>query len=67
MNIQIVFNLNSEPQQGGCLGDVPNFFFFLQEKLREERNKEYNLFLNEQAQIRKLKRGTSLITAKVMT
>ncbi|XP_041817863.1 centrosome and spindle pole associated protein 1 [Chelmon rostratus] len=36
----------------------------VQEKLREERNKEYNLFLQEQAQIRRLKRGTLPVTAK---
>ncbi|XP_040922248.1 centrosome and spindle pole-associated protein 1 [Toxotes jaculatrix] len=34
------------------------------EKLRAERNKEYNLFLQEKAQIRRLKRGTSPVTSK---
>ncbi|XP_047424040.1 centrosome and spindle pole-associated protein 1 isoform X3 [Mugil cephalus] len=34
------------------------------EKLREERNKEYNLFLQEQAQNRKLKRGTTPVSSK---
>ncbi|XP_030611857.1 centrosome and spindle pole-associated protein 1 isoform X2 [Archocentrus centrarchus] len=32
----------------------------VKEKLREERNKEYNLFLQEQAQVRKLKKRTSV-------
>ncbi|KAM9337207.1 centrosome and spindle pole-associated protein 1 [Symphorus nematophorus] len=35
----------------------------LKEKLREERNKEYNLFLQEQAQIRRLKKGTPSVTS----
>nr|XP_020455583.1 centrosome and spindle pole-associated protein 1 isoform X2 [Monopterus albus] len=34
------------------------------EKLREERNKEYNLFLQDQAQIRRLKRGAPPIASK---
>ncbi|XP_050922574.1 centrosome and spindle pole-associated protein 1 isoform X1 [Lates calcarifer] len=34
------------------------------EKLREERNKEYNLFLQEKAQFRRLKRGTLPVTSK---
>ncbi|XP_071341370.1 centrosome and spindle pole-associated protein 1 [Trachinotus anak] len=34
------------------------------EKLREERNKEYNLFLQEKAQIRRLKRGAPPVTSK---
>ncbi|XP_008301077.1 centrosome and spindle pole-associated protein 1, partial [Stegastes partitus] len=34
------------------------------QKLREERNKEYSLFLQEQAQIRKLKRTTAPVTAE---
>lgn len=33
-------------------------FFPFQEKLREERKKEYNLFLQEQGQLRSLKGGT---------
>ncbi|XP_013123796.1 centrosome and spindle pole-associated protein 1 isoform X1 [Oreochromis niloticus] len=36
----------------------------VKEKLREERNKEYNLFLQEQAQIRTLKRRTSSVSPK---
>nr|XP_046227260.1 centrosome and spindle pole-associated protein 1 isoform X2 [Scatophagus argus] len=39
----------------------------VQDKLREERNKEYNLFLQEQAQIRKFKRGTLPITLKIQS
>ncbi|KAE8279906.1 Centrosome and spindle pole associated protein 1 [Larimichthys crocea] len=35
-----------------------------QEKLREERNKEYNLFLQEQAQIKSLRRRTLPVTSK---
>ncbi|XP_039983478.1 centrosome and spindle pole-associated protein 1 [Xiphias gladius] len=35
------------------------------EKLREERNKEYNLYLQEKAQIRRLKRGTPPVSSKV--
>uniref|UniRef100_A0A3B4UNE3 Centrosome and spindle pole associated protein 1 n=1 Tax=Seriola dumerili TaxID=41447 RepID=A0A3B4UNE3_SERDU len=34
------------------------------EKLREERKKEYNLFLQEKTQIRRLKRGTPPVTSK---
>ncbi|KAM4533412.1 centrosome and spindle pole-associated protein 1 [Odontesthes bonariensis] len=34
------------------------------ERLREERNKEYNLFLQEQAHFRKLKSGTPPVTSK---
>lgn len=41
------------------------FVFLPQERLREERNKEYNLFLQEQAQKRGLKMGTSPVTSKV--
>ncbi|XP_037549900.1 centrosome and spindle pole-associated protein 1 [Nematolebias whitei] len=37
----------------------------IKERLREERNKEYNLFLQEQAQKRGLKRGTSPVTSKL--
>ncbi|XP_033495349.1 centrosome and spindle pole-associated protein 1 [Epinephelus lanceolatus] len=36
----------------------------VQEKLREERNKEYNLFLQEKAKVRRLKRGTPPVTSK---
>ncbi|XP_070709443.1 centrosome and spindle pole-associated protein 1 [Pempheris klunzingeri] len=36
----------------------------IQEKLREERNKEYNLFLQEQAQTRRLKKGARPVTSK---
>ncbi|XP_063339281.1 centrosome and spindle pole-associated protein 1 [Pelmatolapia mariae] len=36
----------------------------VKEKLREERNKEYNLFLQEQAQIRTIKRRTSSVSPK---
>ncbi|XP_030253670.1 centrosome and spindle pole-associated protein 1 isoform X2 [Sparus aurata] len=35
-----------------------------QEKLREERSKEYNLFLREQAQLRGLRRETPPVTSK---
>ncbi|XP_068438170.1 centrosome and spindle pole-associated protein 1 isoform X4 [Clinocottus analis] len=37
---------------------------FLQEKLREERKKEYNLFLQEKSQIERFKRGTPPLTSK---
>ncbi|XP_044031547.1 centrosome and spindle pole-associated protein 1 isoform X2 [Siniperca chuatsi] len=36
----------------------------VQKKLRQERNKEYNLFLQNQAQIRGLKRGPPPVTSK---
>uniref|UniRef100_UPI0037E9B43B centrosome and spindle pole associated protein 1 n=1 Tax=Semicossyphus pulcher TaxID=241346 RepID=UPI0037E9B43B len=36
----------------------------VQEKLREERNKEYNLFLQKQAQNRSLRRGVAAVTTK---
>ncbi|KAM7369940.1 hypothetical protein PAMP_011228 [Pampus punctatissimus] len=36
----------------------------VKEKLREERKKEYNLFLQGQTQTRRLKRGTSPVTYK---
>ncbi|XP_062297968.1 centrosome and spindle pole-associated protein 1 [Scomber scombrus] len=36
----------------------------VKEKLREERNKEYNLFLQTQPQTRRLKRGTSSVNDK---
>ncbi|XP_035509088.1 centrosome and spindle pole-associated protein 1 [Morone saxatilis] len=36
----------------------------IKDKLREERNKEYNQFLQEQAQNRRLKRGTPPVTSK---
>ncbi|XP_070784596.1 centrosome and spindle pole-associated protein 1 [Enoplosus armatus] len=36
----------------------------VQEKLREERNKEYNLFLKDQAQIRGVKRGPPPVSSK---
>ncbi|XP_067434660.1 centrosome and spindle pole associated protein 1 isoform X1 [Thunnus thynnus] len=36
----------------------------VKEKLREERKKEYNLFLQGQAHTRRLKRGTSPVTCK---
>ncbi|XP_029979795.1 centrosome and spindle pole-associated protein 1 [Sphaeramia orbicularis] len=37
----------------------------VKEKLKEERNKEYNLFLQERAQTKGLKRGAPLVTSKV--
>ncbi|XP_017261942.1 centrosome and spindle pole-associated protein 1 isoform X2 [Kryptolebias marmoratus] len=37
----------------------------IKERLREERNKEYNLFLQERAQKRGLKRGTPPVTSKL--
>ncbi|XP_059182691.1 centrosome and spindle pole-associated protein 1 isoform X2 [Centropristis striata] len=37
----------------------------VQEKLREERSKEYNLFLQEKAHIGRLKRGAPSVTSKV--
>ncbi|KAL6097884.1 cspp1 [Pungitius sinensis] len=36
----------------------------VQEKLREERHREYNLFLQEKAQIETFKRGNPLVTSK---
>ncbi|XP_026147552.1 centrosome and spindle pole-associated protein 1 isoform X3 [Mastacembelus armatus] len=36
----------------------------VREKLREERNKEYNLFLQDQGQIRRFKRGAPPVTSK---
>ncbi|XP_068588339.1 centrosome and spindle pole-associated protein 1-like isoform X2 [Cebidichthys violaceus] len=36
----------------------------VQEKLREERKKEYNLFLQEKAQLERFKRGTPPVTSK---
>lgn len=50
----------------GCLRDMTLNMFLSQEKLREERSKEYNLFLREQAQLRGLRRETPPVTSKVM-
>ncbi|KAF0028121.1 hypothetical protein F2P81_019208 [Scophthalmus maximus] len=41
--------------------------YVTQEKLREERKKEYNLFLQEKGQIGRLKRGAPPVTSKVQS
>lgn len=50
----------------GCFRDTTLNMFLSQEKLREERSKEYNLFLQEQAQLKGLRRETPPVTSKVM-
>lgn len=46
--------------------DMTLNLFFSQEKLREERNKEYKLFLQEKAKTGRLKRAIPPVTSKVM-
>ena len=50
----------------GCFRDTTLNMFLSQEKLKEERSKEYNLFLQEQAQLKGLRRETPPVTSKVM-
>ena len=48
------------------MGDVTLNFFFSQQKLSEERKKEYNLFLQEKAKTGRLKRAIPPVTSKVI-